>query len=41
MYCIAAPSESTLDADLSAADVRVESFREIGSAALDELFGVR
>ncbi|MCH8235324.1 MAG: HAD family phosphatase [Chloroflexi bacterium] len=39
MYCIAAPSEMTLDADLSAADVRVESFAEIDSIRLDRLFG--
>lgn len=39
MYCIAAPSEMTLDADLSAADVRVESFTEIDSTRLDRLFG--
>jgi HAD superfamily hydrolase (TIGR01509 family) len=41
MYCIAAPSEMTFDADLSAADMRVESFRELDSAALDRLFGVK
>jgi beta-phosphoglucomutase-like phosphatase (HAD superfamily) len=41
MYCIAAPSEITLDADLSAADMRVESFRELDSAALDSLFGAK
>jgi HAD superfamily hydrolase (TIGR01509 family) len=41
MYCIAAPSEMTLDADLSAADMRVESFRELDSAALDRLFGAK
>ena len=41
MYCIAAPSEMTLDADLSAADARVESFSEIDSARLDRLFGER
>lgn len=41
MYCIAAPSEMTLDADLSAADMRVESFWELDSAALDRLFGAK
>jgi len=39
MYCIAAPTEMTLDADLSAADMRVESFRELDPTALDRLFG--
>ena len=39
MYCIAAPSEMTVDADLSAADLRVESFAEIDSSRLDQLFG--
>lgn len=39
MYCIAAPSEMTLEADLSAADARVESITEIDSACLDRLFG--
>ncbi|MDA1258805.1 MAG: HAD family phosphatase [Chloroflexi bacterium] len=39
MYCIAAPSEMTLEADLSAADLRVESLNEIDSARLDRLFG--
>jgi beta-phosphoglucomutase-like phosphatase (HAD superfamily) len=39
MYCIAAPSEMTLDADLSAADMRVESLQELDPMALDRLFG--
>lgn len=41
MYCIAAPSEMTLDADLSAANMRVESFLEMDSARLDVLFGAK
>jgi beta-phosphoglucomutase len=41
MYCVAAPSEMTLDADLSAADIRVESFHELDSARLDALFGAK
>lgn len=41
MYCIAAPSEMTLDADLTAADVRIESFRELSSERLDDLFGAK
>ena len=41
MYCIAAPSEMTLDADLSAADMRVESFQELDPMALDRLFGAK
>ena len=41
MYCIAAPSEMTLDADLSAADRRVESFQELDPMALDRLLGAK
>jgi hypothetical protein len=41
MYCIAAPSEMTIDADLSAADMRVESFQELDTTALDRLFGTK
>ncbi len=41
MYCIAAPSEMTLDADLSAADMRVESFHQLDSKRLDSLFGAK
>jgi HAD superfamily hydrolase (TIGR01509 family) len=41
MYCIAAPSEMTLEADLSAADMRVESFHELDSVHLDRLFGAK
>ena len=41
MYCIAAPSEMTIDADLSAADMRVESFQELDTTTLDRLFGTK